>query len=172
MSRILLETERLTLRKITADDLDDLLEIWGDPEAMRHFPGVLDRQAMLEWIERNQRRYEQYGHGLWAVILRGERKLVGDCGLAVQEVDGIEELEVGYHFNRKYWGRGLGAEAARACMNYAFERLGLRRVISMIRPENAPSRRVAERNGLRIEKEIFWRGYQHYVYAIQLKIES
>jgi len=43
---------------------------------------------MLEWIERNQRRYEQYGHGLWAVILRGERKLVGDCGLAVQEVDG------------------------------------------------------------------------------------
>ncbi len=166
MSRVILETERLSLREITADDLDDLLEIWGDPEAMRHFPHTLDHQGMREWIERNQNRYEQYGHGLWAVILRSERKLAGDCGLTVQEVDGIEELEVGYHFNRKYWGRGFGTEAARACMDYAFERLGRRRIISMIRPENASSRRVAERNGLRIEKEVFWRGYQHYVYAL------
>lgn len=164
---MILETERLSLREITADDLDDLLEIWGDPEAMRFFPRTFDHQAMREWIERNQRRYEQYGHGLWAVILRIEEKLVGDCGLTVQEVDGVEELEVGYHFNRKYWGRGLATEAARACMDYAVERLGRRRIISMIRPENAPSRRVAERNGLRIEKEIFWRGYQHYVYAIE-----
>jgi len=167
MGGIILETERLSLREITADDLDDLLEIWGDPEAMRLFPRTLDHQAMREWIERNQRRYEEHGHGLWAVILRSEQKLVGDCGLAVQEVGGVEELEVGYHFNRKYWGRGFATEAARACMDYAFERLGRRRIISMIRPENAPSRRVAERNGLRIEKEVFWRGYQHYVYAIE-----
>src|SRR5262245_10412682 len=167
MGGIILETERLSLREITADDLDDLLEIWGDPEAMRFFPRTLDHQAMREWIERNQRRYEQYGHGLWAVILRSEQKLVGDCGLTVQEVGGVEELEVGYHFNRKHWGWGFASEAARACMDYAFERLGRRRIISMIRPENAPSRRVAERNGLLVEKEVFWRGYQHFVYAIK-----
>jgi RimJ/RimL family protein N-acetyltransferase len=164
---IILETERLNLREITADDLDDLLETWGDPEAMRLFPNTLDRQAMREWIERNQRRYEQLGHGLWAVILRSEQKLIGDCGLTVQEVDGIEELELGYHFNKKYWGRGLATEAARACLDHAFERLGRRRIVSMIRPENAPSRRVAERNGLQIEKEVFWRGYQHCVYVIE-----
>jgi ribosomal-protein-alanine N-acetyltransferase len=146
MGGIILETERLSLREITADDLDDLLEIWGDPETMRFFPRTLDSQAMREWIERNQRRYELYGHGLWATTMRSEQKLVGDCGLVIQEVDGIEELEVGYHFNRKYWGRGFATEAARACMDYTFERLGRRRVISMIRPENAPSRRVAERN--------------------------
>ena len=167
MGGIILETERLSLREIAEDDLDDLLEIWGDPEAMRFFPLTLDRQAMREWIERNQRRYEQYGHGLWAVTLRGERKLLGDCGLVVQEVDGVEELEVGYHFNRKYWGRGFATEAARACMDYAFDQLGRRRIISMIRPENVPSRRVAERNGLRVEKDVFWRGYRHYVYAIE-----
>jgi len=68
---------------------------------------------------------------------------------------------------RKYWGQGFGAEAARVCMDYAFERLGHRRIISMIRPENTPSRRMAERNGLRVEKEVFWRGYQHFVYAIE-----
>lgn len=84
MSGIILETERLLLREITTDDLYDLLEIWGDPEAMRLFPRTLDHQAMREWIERNQRRYEQNDHGLWAVILRGEQKLVGDCGLTVQ----------------------------------------------------------------------------------------
>src|SRR5262249_37492947 len=138
-------------------------------EAMRLFPRALGRQEMAEWIERNQKRYEQYGHGLWAVILKGEQKLIGDCGLTFHEVDGIEELEVGYHFNRKYWGQGFATEAARACMDYAFNQLGRRRIISMVRPENTPSRRVAERNGLGVEKEVFWRGYQHYVYAIERK---
>lgn len=165
MSKTILETARLTLREITHDDLDALLEIWADPEAMRLFPRTLDHEAMREWIEHNQKRYERYGHGLWAVILRGEEKFIGDCGLVIQEVDGVEELEVGYHFNRKCWGRGFATEAARACMDYAFNRLGRRRIISMIRPENTSSRRVAERNGLKIEKEIFWRGYQHYVYV-------
>src|SRR5262249_39935305 len=167
MGRMILETARLSLREIKEDDLDDLLEIWADPEAMRFFPSTLDHQAMREWIERNQIRYEKYGHGFWAVILRTEQKFVGDCGLVIQEVDGVEELEVGYHFNRKYWGRGFATEAARACMDYAFNQLGRRRIISMIRPENTPSRRVAERNGLRIEKEVYWRGYQHYVYALE-----
>jgi len=172
MGRIILETERLSLREITADDFDDLLEIWADPEAMRLFPRTLDQQAMCEWIERNQKRYEQYGHGLWAVILKSKQKFVGDCGLVIQEVDGIEELEAGYHFNRKYWGQGFATEAARACMDYAFNRLGRRRVISMIRPENLSSRRVAERNGLKIEKEVFWRGYQHCVYVKEKYVDD
>jgi RimJ/RimL family protein N-acetyltransferase len=166
MSKIILETDRLRIREIAPSDFDGLFEIWSNPEAMRLFPSTLDRQGMDEWIERNLNRYEQYGHGLWAVVLRAEEKLIGDCGLVIQDVDGVEELEVGYHFNPKYWGRGYATEAARACMEYAFDRLGRRRVISMIRPENLPSRRVAERNGLRIEKEIYWRGYRHCVYAI------
>lgn len=104
---------------------------------------------------------------MWAVILREGQQFVGDCGLIVQEVDGVEELEVGYHFNRNFWGLGLATEAARGCMEYAFHHLNRRRIISMIRPENISSRRVAERNGLKIEKELFWRGYQHYVYSIE-----
>ena len=167
MSKPILETERLILRQIAHDDLDDLLQIWGDAETLRFFPKTLDRQEMTEWIERNLKRYESYGHGLWAVILKEGKQFVGDCGLVLQEVGGVEELEVGYHFNKNYWGRGLAAEAARGCMEYAFTQLGRRRVISMIRPENVPSRRVAERNGLRIEKQVFWRGYDHYVYSIE-----
>lgn len=167
MNKTILETERLILREINHADLEELLSIWGDEEVMRLFPKMLDRADMAAWIDRNLKRYEDYGHGLWAVILKSEQKLVGDCGLVVQEVDGAEELEVGYHFNKDYWGRGLAAEAARGCMEFAFTRLNRQRIISMIRPENLPSRRVAERNGLKIEKEVFWRGYQHYVYVIE-----
>ncbi|MGH9844093.1 MAG: GNAT family N-acetyltransferase [Blastocatellia bacterium] len=167
MSQVILETGRLLLREITRDDADDLLGIWADPEAMRLFPQTLDREEMNAWIDRNLKRYEQYGHGLWAVILKSDKQFAGDCGLMIQEVDGVEELEVGYHFKRSFWGQGLATEAARTCMDYAFNQLCRRRIISMIRPENHSSRRVAERNGLRIEKEVVWRGYQHYVYAIE-----
>jgi len=167
MSETILETERLILRRITHDDLDDLLQTWGDAETMRLFPKSLNRQEMGEWIDRNLKRYEDFGHGLWAAILKDGQQFVGDCGLVVQEVDGAQELEVGYHFNKNFWGQGLAAEAARGCMNYAFNRMNARRIISMIRPENLSSRRVAERNGLKIEKEIFWRGYQHYVYVFE-----
>jgi RimJ/RimL family protein N-acetyltransferase len=169
MSKKILETERLVLREITQDDFDDLFAIWSDAETMRFYPATLDHQGMREWIERNSKRYEQYGHGMWAVTLKSDGKFVGDCGLTIQAVDGVEELEVGYQFNKKYWGHGYATEAARGCMDYAFNRLGRRRIISMIRPENIPSRRVAERNGLKIEKELFWRGFQHLVYAIEIE---
>src|SRR5262245_12749333 len=109
MSKTILETERLILREINHDDLGDLLQIWSDEEVMRLFPKTLDRQEMTAWIDRNLKRYEQYGHGLWAVILKDGHRFVGDCGLVLQEVDGAEELEVGYHFNKNYWGRGLAA---------------------------------------------------------------
>lgn len=167
MNELILETERLILRRITHDDLDELLKIWGDAETMSLFPKTLNRQEMSEWIDRNLKRYEDFGHGIWAVILKADSVFVGDCGLVIQEVDDVQELEVGYHFNKRFWGQGFAAEAARGCMSYAFHQMNARRIISMIRPENLSSRRVAERNGLKIEKEIFWRGYQHCVYALE-----
>ncbi len=167
MNEPILETERLILRQISHDDLDELLQIWGDAETMSLFPKTLNRQEMSEWIDRNLKRYEDFGHGIWAVILKADGVFVGDCGLVIQEVDGVQELEVGYHFNKRFWGQGFAAEAARGCMDYAFNQLNRRRIISMIRPENLPSQRVAQRNGLKIEKEIFWRGYLHCVYAFE-----
>ncbi|MBP6824815.1 MAG: GNAT family N-acetyltransferase [Acidobacteria bacterium] len=167
MSKVILETERLLLREITHLDSEELLKIWGDAETMSLFPKTLNPQEMGEWIDRNLKRYESYGHGVWAVILKDSLQFVGDCGLVIQEVDGVEELEVGYHFNRNFWGLGLATEAALGCLDYGFNRLGSRRIISMIRPENLSSRRLAERNGLKVEKEIFWRGFQHYVYVIE-----
>ncbi len=130
MSRTILTTERLTLHEITPEDFADLFAIWSGAEAMKFFPRTLDEQALHEWIQRTQQRYEKDGHGLWAVILQSEEKLIGDCGLMLQDINGIEELEVGYHFNKNYWGKGYATEAAHACMEYAFQQLQRCRIIA------------------------------------------
>lgn len=162
---VILETARLRLREFRLDDADALEAVLGDPVAMQYYPAVLDRQGVVAWIERNYERYQRDGHGLWAMLLRDTGELIGDCGCTLQEVEGKSEVEVGYHVRRDLWGNGYATEAARACMEYAFARLGAKRVISIIRPENMPSRRVAEKNGLVCEKTVFWREYEHCIYA-------
>lgn len=162
---LILETPRLLLRKFRAQDAEAVEAFLGDPVAMEYYPAPLDRRGVEGWIERNLGRYQRDGHGLWAMILRDSKQLIGDCGCVMQEVEGKNEIEVGYHVRRDLWGRGYATEAARACMEYAFSRLGARRAISMIRPPNVASRRVAEKNGMTCEKIVFWRGYEHCIYA-------
>jgi RimJ/RimL family protein N-acetyltransferase len=164
---VILTTARLHLREFTSADADALEAVLGDPIAMRYYPAAFDRKDVEEWIERNRERYQRDGHGLWAMLLKDSSELIGDCGCSLQEVEGRNEVEVGYHMRRDLWGNGYATEAAQACMEYAFTKLGAGRVISMIRPENAQSIRVAEKNGLTCKKIIFWRGYEHCIYAKQ-----
>ncbi|MBR6790893.1 MAG: GNAT family N-acetyltransferase, partial [Oscillospiraceae bacterium] len=100
------------------------------------------------WLDRQLTRYEQYGFGLWAVVLKETGEMIGQCGLTIQPWKDEEVLEVGYLFNRAYWHNGYAAEAAVACRNYAFEVLGADEVCSIIRDTNGPSQRVALRNGM------------------------
>jgi RimJ/RimL family protein N-acetyltransferase len=164
---VILETGRLRLREFIPQDADALEALLGDPVAMQYYPAALDRQGVEAWIARNLERYRRDGHGLWAMLLKNSGELVGDCGCTLQEVEGKNEVEVGYHVRRDLWGNGYATEAAQACMEYAFTKLGARRVISMIRPGNLQSIRVAEKNRLTCEKIIFWRGYEHCIYARQ-----
>src|SRR5262249_41447090 len=125
------------------------------------FPRPLNEAEVDQWIARRLRQYEEHGHSLYAVELRETKGLIGYCGVAMLEVQGRLEPEVAYGFRPTVWGRGYGTEAARASMEYGFRELGLKRVISMIRPENVPSRRVAERNGLTLERTFQWHGLEH-----------
>ncbi len=136
----------------------------GDPKTMLYYPQPFSREFVQLGIEKNLRWYEQYGYGLFAVLLKKTGELIGDCGLIWQDVEGKKELEVGYHFRREHWGHGYATEAAKACIDFAFENAGVDHVISLIRPENVPSRRVAERNGLRIVRTIEWKGLVHDVW--------
>ena len=163
----ILETERLLLREFFPNDVDALALVLSDHETMRFYPAALDRAGVAAWIERNRRRYTEAGHGLWAMVLKSSGEVVGDCGLSWQTVDGTDEIEIGYHVRRDLWGQGYAPEAARACQGYGFARLGADRLISLIRPENLPSRRVAEKTGLSLWKEVIWRDLPHCVYVIR-----
>jgi ribosomal-protein-alanine N-acetyltransferase len=164
---LILETDRLLLREFVPEDLDALAAVLSDAETMRYYPAALDRAGVAAWIERNRRRYADPGHGLWALVLKSNGELIGDCGLTRQVVDETDEIEIGYHVRRDLWGRGYASEAALACQGYGFSRLGSERLISLIRPENLPSRRVAEKTGLSLWKEVTWRELPHCVYAIR-----
>ena len=165
---LILETERLLLREFVPDDVDALAAVLSDSETMRYYPAVLDRDGVAAWIERNRRRYTDAGHGLWAMVSKSSGEVIGDCGLTRQTVEEVDEIEIGYHVRRDLWGRGYASEAAGACRDYGFERLGAERLISLIRPENVPSRRVAEKIGLTLWKEVVWRGLPHCVYVVRM----
>ena len=163
----ILETARLVLREFVPEDADALALVISDPETMCYYPTPYDRAGVEQWIERNRQRYTRDGVGLWAMVLKSTGELIGDCGIIRQEIEGEFLYEIGYHLRRDLWGQGLATEAATACRNWGFAHLRVDRLISLIRPENLPSQRVAERNGMTIWKEIEWRGLRHYVYAIE-----
>jgi ribosomal-protein-alanine N-acetyltransferase len=178
----ILQTPRLLLREFTPQDADALALVISDPETMRYYPAPYDRAGVEHWIERNRQRYRDDGVGLWAMELKKTQdseaqgseapdfefhKMIGDCGITRQQVGGEYLYEIGYHLHRDFWGQGLATEAAIACRDWAFANLKTERLISLIRPENLPSRRVAERNGMTIWKELNWRGLPHCVYSIQ-----
>lgn len=164
----ILETERMLLRQLTRNDVHNLLGIFSDPIAIQYYPSTKSREETEEWIRRNLESYQKYGIGLWAAILKDSKEFAGQCGLVVQHVDGKTEIEIGYLFLRKYWGQGLATEAALACRNYGFTSLNFPRLISLINPNNRQSRRVAEKIGMTLEKEVTWEktGNIQCVYAI------
>lgn len=146
------DTARLRFREMTAADLDLLSGLLGDAEMMRYYPAPKTRAEAADWIAWNRRNYERDGFGLW-VIETMDREFVGDCGLTWQSVNGVPELEVGYHVRSSLQGRGYATEAAAACLELA-RRCGLaERLVAIIHPENSASQRVAEKIGLRIAGE-------------------
>ena len=158
-------TERLFLRELTADDAAALFLVLGDAENMIWYPHPYSLAEIETWIARQIERYAT-ATGLLGLVLRETGELIGDCGPVWQEVDGVQELEIGYHVRRDHQKSGLATEAAQAVRDFAFATFDVDHVISLIRPENLPSRRVAEKNGMTLDRVVFWHGYDHCVYRL------
>jgi RimJ/RimL family protein N-acetyltransferase len=167
-ARTMLTTPRLMLREMTSDDLDAMSELLGDPEVMRYYPAPKSRDEAKAWIGWNQRLYRERGFGLWAVALRATSEFVGDCGLTPQRVDGVEEIEVGYHVRAGLQGNGYATEAAIACRDFARDILGVRRLIAIIDPANSASQRVAAKIGLQPEKHTTVLDSKRVIYAASI----
>ena len=146
--QMILETERLYLRKMMQDDFDSLCKILQDEEVMYAYEGTFSDAEVQEWLDRQIARYKKWHFGLWAVILKETDEMIGQCGLTMQPWKGKEVLEIGYLFQRKHWHKGYAAEAAKACKKYAFEVLNADEVCSIIRDTNIPSQNVAIKNGM------------------------
>ena len=158
-------TERLAFREMTADDLELMADLLGDPEVMAFYAHPKDRAEALDWIGWNQRLYRERGFGLWVIEIREGGAFVGDCGLTPQDVDGNTEIEVGYHVRRSLQGRGYATEAAAAARDYARDVLRLDRLVAIIHPANVASQRVAEKIGLALEQELDRHGKRRRIYA-------
>lgn len=150
---IVVETERLILRHLREDDQEDLLRILSDPITMSFWPSPYTEEGTREWIARNRERYADLGFGRYAVILRESGALIGDCGLMRLEIDGTLENDLGYIISHDHWRQGYATEAAEACKTYAFGALNLHRLCANMPVEHTASRRVAEKIGMRLEKQ-------------------
>ncbi|MFN8400795.1 MAG: GNAT family N-acetyltransferase [Anaerolineales bacterium] len=152
----ILETPRLILRHQVLSDLDDLWALYQNPNITKYIPDAPrsreEAQEELEWHMNGHPRHPELG--LWATIHKETGKFIGRCGLLPWEVDGVREVEVAYTIAEEYWGQGLASEAAQGILKYGFEKLNLARLVSLIEPGNIGSQRVAEKMGMRLEKEV------------------
>lgn len=163
-----IETERLILRPMQADDFDAMLEIFTDPNVMASFDCDSFTHAHMEhWLKRNLDHQTELGYGLFSVIRKSDGKLIGDCGLEQMEVDGIQVAELGYDFRSDVWNQGFATEAASAVRNFAFQVLGLSQLISLIRVGNTASQHVAEKVDMKNAAAFERYGIQYYRYVIE-----
>ena len=152
MNNMQLETKRLLLRPMLQSDFDALLLIFTDIKVMDAFnhPPFMHEQ-MQRWLQRNLDHQNEYGYGLFSVILKENGELIGDCGL--EQMDDMNAAELGYDFRSTFWNQGYATEAAFAVRDYAFEVLNLPQLISLIRVGNLASKRVAEKVGMMLVEE-------------------
>ena len=168
----ILETERLILREMTQSDFPALREHLQDAEVMAtSFEYAFSDEEIQEGLNKQFKSYQENGFGVWAVILKENNQLIGQCGLSMQPVEDREVLEIGYIFQKAYWHKGYAIEAALACREYAFNKLNADEVFSIIRDTNTASQKVAKRNGMRVTHTFVkhYRGVdmRHYLFSVQ-----
>ena len=163
----ILETSRLKLRYLTIRDKEALVPILSDAEVMRYsLIGVHDRRQIRQFIEQRLLSYLEYGFGLYAVVYKPNQELIGYCGFFIQSIEQQKEVEIGYRLAKKYWGQGLGTEAAKAVLEYGQQRFNFQRFVCLIDPENVRSIRVAQKLGMKLEKELIYHGLDVQMYSL------
>lgn len=167
MESFALTTERLTLRKFTINDGENLFAIANEPGIFRYFPTKTAWD--MEKVERNIRHHiehwEKFRYGQMAVTLRGSGQLMGWCGLEYLSDTG--ETEVGYLLSGEFWGKGYATEAAMASVQFGMNQIGLKEIIGLTDPENIASQRVLEKCGLTFTRRQAYFGMELFRFAIQ-----
>jgi RimJ/RimL family protein N-acetyltransferase/transcriptional antiterminator Rof (Rho-off) len=167
--KLILETQRLLLRELTAEDYQDFFELNNDPEVVRYVGdgAFASLNAAKKFLE-NYDQYEKYGMGRWAVILKSSGEFTGWCGLKFQpELSETGEVDLGYRFFRKFWGLGIATESATASVDYGFNELGLKRIVGRAMERNIASIKVLEKCGMHFDRKIQFDEHPGLFFEIQ-----
>lgn len=161
-----METKRLKFRELVDDDFCNLKAILSDEQTMKFYPKPYDDNGVSKWIAWCKACYQKRGFGLFAIILKSTGEFIGDCGITLQNINGKEVFEVGYHINKKFWNEGYGKEASQFMKDYFFENTEYDEVYSYMNYLNVPSRILAIKNGMKLVEEYLDDGVLHSVYKI------
>lgn len=171
-----LETERMFLRPWEAEDWLAFRPIATDPEVMRYITGGTPwtDEQIREFVQRQIRHFAERGFCLWKLLAKevASGRIIGFCGLQPLEIEGTEEVEIGWWLARDYWGKGLATEAARIALRFGFEHAGLARIVSIALPENAASLHVMEKLGMTHERKTTNKSVPVLLYSIHSPLDS
>lgn len=154
---ISLHTERLTLRPWKPSDLEPFARLNGDPDTLRFYPATLDRAQSDAIARRSQDLIEKNGWGPWAVELKETGVFIGMVGLnrPVADLPFQPCVELVWRLLPEYWGKGYATEAARSCMDFGFDTLGLEQIVAYTAQLNLPSQTVMQRLGMKEQAGTF-----------------
>lgn len=163
------ETNRLRFRLLNRDDFNIWIDLFKD-KSVGGFLGMADLSSPQEqcekWFEACENRYKNDLGGMNVLIDKSTNILVGQCGILIQEVDGIKEFEIGYSILPKYWSMGYATEAAKKCRDFAFSNFYMKSLISIIHIENIKSEKVAIKNGMTKTKETMFKNIPVNIFRI------
>ena len=152
---IVIETQRLILRKFTVDDAAFMLELLNTPSWLR-FIGDRNVRTIEEaeqyLLNGNIRSYQEYGFGFYVVILKETQESIGICGIVKRE--GLEDVDIGFAFFQQFMGKGYGYESASSVLNYTLNDLKIKRIVAIVDPENVVSIALIKKIGMQFEKMI------------------
>jgi RimJ/RimL family protein N-acetyltransferase len=157
-------TPRLLAERLTPAHLPDVQRMDQNEGFMAHLGGVRDKSATLAYLERNLAHWTTYGFGLWMLRDVAQRTLIGRAVVRHLQVEGVDEVEVGYGFYPEFWGRGLATEVACACVQIGRVRLGLPSLVAVTLPTHSASQWVMVKAGLVYEREILHEGLPHVLF--------
>lgn len=162
---VIAETPRLLLREFSSEDVGALAEVLGDPKVMEFSSnGPCTEDGTRQFIDWCLDSYRNHGFGQWAIVDRLSRAVIGFCGLSRVELDGAQEIEIGYRLAPGMWGQGLASEAAEAALEYGFSRCRIDSIIAIIATRHVASACVAEKVGFSIDTHSTYRGWDVCIY--------
>lgn len=163
-------TRRLIIRELSENDIDDMYQIYQDPQIRKYIDNIDDyrdaeKDKMRAYIKNV---YSFYGYGLWGVFSKTTHGLIGRCGIENQVIDGKEEIMLSYLLDSQHWGYGYALECCKAVLLYARDELDIERIVAVIDKNNIRSIHTAQKLGMKPEKELVYQNRDSILYVKEI----